>query len=224
MSDPNQPGRQPGPSGSDGTPESAQPPPEPPPQPAYQPPYGQAGAQWPYSQPAGQQPYGGPGRPAYGPYPPAQPQGGGAKVWLLVIGLVLLLTCGGCFAVGALVLSQTGDVLREIEDSGGPGNGEQVSVEPGEAFELGDLSFAEGWAVTAQGPVVTIDGLVATTSEETDVGGLALFLTFFRKGREVAQATCAGTVGSAGEEIPLDCFVTDRRARHADQVTVQSAL
>ncbi len=211
----------PDPSPGDGA--GAPPPPSAPPPP----PYGQAGAAWPYSQPAPGQPgapppgYGGPGQ--YGPYiPPVPKQGGTTKIVLIVLLVVLFVTCGGCLAVGGLMVSAGRDVVREIENYDPPTTA-QTTVEPGDAFQVGDLSFAEGWTVVSDGPSVRVDGLVATSSS-SDALGIAVNLTFYRGDRELGTATCAGPIGAVGEEVTLECLVTDKKVRRADRVVVDSLL
>ncbi|MGI8646315.1 MAG: hypothetical protein ACR2JD_08355, partial [Nocardioides sp.] len=109
MSDPNPPAD---PAPGD---EPSTPPPSPPPYgqaygdgvppDAAQPPYGAVPAGAPPG-PPGSHPYGGPGQYG-GPYIAPIPKQGGALKWVLLgVGLMLLLTCGGCFAVVA-VLAET---------------------------------------------------------------------------------------------------------------------
>ncbi len=189
----------------------------PPPAPLPAPPYGQAGAAWPNSQPGpvGQYP---------GPYiPPVSKQGGSGKIVLIVLLVVLLVTCGGCLAVGGLMVGATRDVVREIDDYQPPTATARTTVEPGAAFEVGDWSFAPGWKVVSDGPVATVDGLVATPST-SDPLAIAVTLTFFKGDRELGAATCVGPNGGVAEDVTLECLVTNKLVRRADRVVVDSLL
>jgi hypothetical protein len=212
MSDPNQPGPQPG--GSDPAPEppsqQAAQPPQPPP---YQPPYGQTGAQPPYGQPAGQPPYG-------APYRPPPQRGGKTSTWLVVIGVVLLLVCGGCFAVGAVVVNTGRELARELEDLDAPGR--PTTVEEGASFELGGLVFQAGWSLEVDGPAATIEGLAVSNEGDEDEVVVSVVFEFHRQGRLLGSISCTGLLVDAGDSSDLDCLTTARRVQRHDRITVQS--
>ena len=141
---------------------------------------------------------------------------------LIVLLVVLFVTCGGCLALGGALVSAGRDVVREIENDEPPTTA-RTTVAPGAAFDVGDLSFAEGWKVVTDGPNARVDGLVATTSG-SDTLGIAVTLTFFKGDRELGTATCAGPIGDADEDVTLECLVTDKKVRRADRVVVDSLL
>ncbi len=101
----------------------------------------------------------------------------------------------------------------------------QTTVEPGDAFQVGDLSFAEGWTVVADGPSVRVDGLVATTTIAATRSASRSNLTFYRGDRELGHRDLRRhRARAAGEEITLECLVTDKKVRRADRVVVDSLL
>ena len=218
-----------------------QPPSDPPPSP---PPYGQAGASWPNSQPA-QPPYGA-GAPSYGagpPGPPGSPPYGGpggyggpyippipkqtsaGKIVAILVGVVLLLVCGGCFAFGTLLVSTGRDIAREIESYDPPDDiDEVVSVAPGETFLVGDYSISEGWSVSTQGSVVVMEGMTATKVGEPQFSTVAFDMTFYRGAKVLGDATCSGTVTDDGTEAEVVCMIGDRKVRKADRVEIRSLI
>ncbi len=75
----------------------------------------------------------------------------------------MLLVCGGCFAFGTVIYATGRDIAREIESYEPPADVDaDVSVAPGETFLVGDYSISPGWSVATQGPVMTMEGMIAT--------------------------------------------------------------
>jgi hypothetical protein len=208
--------------------------PLPPPPPAYDPaapgmpptvagpPYG--GGQPPQG-PPGSRPYGGPG--GYGgPYiPPIPKQTSAGKIVAIVVGVILLLVCGGCFAFGAVIYSTGRDIAREIESYDPPDDIDTVvSVAPGETFLVGDYSISPGWSVATQGPVLALEGMTATKIGAPRLDTVAFDMTFFRGDKVLGQATCSGSVPEDATEGEVVCMITDRKVRKADRVEIQSLI
>lgn len=212
---------QPNPPGHDPRQDPAgRPPGEPPPW-AAQPPYGAVG-QPPFGQP-GSHPYGGPGQYG-GPYIPPIPKQGGALKWVLLgVGLVLLLTCGGCVAVIAVLATGTGSVVeRQADDYDGPGSaGDPLTVGEGEAFDIGGLDFADGWSVTRSRGDAGIDGL-RVTNNRSQFASVDLDLSFSRAGRPVGEIVCTATA-AAGESADLLCYSAEK-VRKFDEIAVEEAF
>jgi hypothetical protein len=183
---------------------------------AGQPPPVQAG-------PPGSHPYGGPG--GYGgPYIPPLPQKSNAgKVVALVVGVILLLTCGGCAVFGMALYNAGQDVLDEIETYEPPTVEETVSVAPGDGFLIGNVQVESGWSVEMLGGVPVVEGMRGTAVGAVDFNAVALDLTFYRGDRIVAEGSCGGTVDES-DVVELACSVTDRKARKADRVEIESVL
>ncbi len=143
----------------------------------------------------------------------------------IVVGVVLLLVCGGCFAFGTVIYSTGRDIAREIESYEPPDDIDQVvSVAPGETFLVGDYSIAPGWSVATQGPVVTMEGMTATKVGAPQLDTVAFDMTFFRGDRLLGQATCSGTVPEDATEAEVVCMISDRKVRKADRVEIQSLI
>lgn len=140
---------------------------------------------------------------------------------LLGVGLVLLLTCGGCVAVVALVATGTRSAVeRRADEYDGPGSaGEPLVVDEGEAFDIGGLEFADGWSVMrSRGD---IDGLRVTDNRSVVVS-VGLDLSFVRTGRPVGEMTCTATVVPEGS-TDLLCFAT-AKVRRFDEIAVEESF
>lgn len=239
------------------SPEIPEPPPplySPPPAPAYgqqpgQPPPGQPG----YGPPPGygQAPRGyGQAPPGYGQVPPGQPPAGyppqgygqspaGYPVQpqqkshvlrnvLIILAAVLVLGCGGCFAIVGLGLHQANKVITKAEQNatrpGGPQN--PITVQQGRPFTLNSMDFHQGWRVVGSGPAgSTIENLKVTHHRRGDQHVMELVtFTFYRHGRELASATCAAGPLNYGQTASLDCTPTGQVLKHYDRITVHDTL
>lgn len=193
----------------------SQPPQSPPPPPGPeepQPPYG-GGAQPPYGG-GGQPPYGAPPPPGQ-PYPgqpygqpyPGQPQKSSNKVvWIVlgVIGVLILLFCGGCLAVGAIFTDQVADEVDDIVDATDP-----EPVDEGESFEKDDVEAEGGWSVVDDNGFFSIDGLTVTNKDD-GIGGdgrsIVLIFKIYDDDTLLGEVSCtaSGSLGD-GEKAELDC-------------------
>ena len=212
--------------------------PEPPP-PLYQAPQQPAYGQPPpgYGQPPptyGQPPpgYGQP-PPAYGqPQPgyPVQPQKQShvlRNVLLILVGL-LVLGCGGCFAVVGLGLNQANKAIDRAQGNdhraGGPAN--PVEVQEGQPFEINGMRFLRGWRVDSTGAAgTTIENLQVTHHRKGDdeVTELVTF-KFYRHQRLLSESTCAATPLGYGQTGVVNCTPIGRVLKHYDRITVNDTF
>ncbi|MDX6326111.1 MAG: hypothetical protein QOK15_2465 [Nocardioidaceae bacterium] len=213
-------------------------PPEPPAEGSSQPQYGQQQPPPTYGQPPayGQQPGFGPtgyppsqvGYPPPGyPVPPPKQSHVLRNVLLILAGL-LVLGCGGCFAVVGFGLNQANKAITKAQENdtrpGGPAN--PLDVQEGRAFAINGMDFHRGWRLDSSGPAgTTIENLQVTAHRQGDqqVTELVTF-TFYRHGRVLSEATCAAEPLSYGETADVTCTPTGRVLEHVDRVTVNDTF
>ena len=181
------------------------------------------GAGQPPQGPPGSHPYGGPG--GYGgPYIPPLPQKSNTgKIVAIVIGAILFLTCGGCAVFGMAVYNAGQDVLDEIDTYEPPTVQETVTVAPGEGFLVGDVAVESGWSVEVLQGLPLIQDMRGTAVGASAFDAVAFELTFYRGERVVAEGSCGGSVDES-DVVEIACTVSDKKARRADRVEVQSLL
>ena len=183
------------------------------------------GAGQPPPGPPGSHPYGGPG--GYGgPYiPPLPKQTSTGKIVALVVGLILLVTCGVAFAVVVAIFSIGKDVAETLDEYEPPQPTvqETVSVAPGEGFLLGDVAVESGWSVEVLQGLPLIQDMRGTAVGVLAYEAVAFDLTFYRGDRVVAEGACGGSVDEA-DVVEIACTVSDKKARKADRVEVESLI
>jgi hypothetical protein len=169
------------------------------------PPYGAPEPQ-PYSNPYGPGQY-------PNPYPQA-PKSNGTRNVLLIVGLVVVLFCGGIVALGAWAVVSVKDGIEDSFDSDYRGSSKDpLTITEGQAFEIRDFEYAEGWSfVRTPDPDdinnEQITGLSVTSDREDAESWDRPSITFtFRDGtRVLAQVDCRVDVSlSEGDTADMDC-------------------
>ncbi|MDO9456613.1 hypothetical protein [Nocardioides sp.] len=156
---------------------------------SQQPPYGPQEPQQPY-----QQPY-----PPYsqGAYPnpyaqfPQKPNHTTRNV-LLIVGAVVLVFCGGLFALGVAFFNNVDDVF----DTDYPGSeNDPVSVEEGDAFSIRGFDYDQGWSISkpAQGFDTEVSGLRVTNHrDDEDAESVYLYFEFYADNARLGSISCTG--------------------------------
>lgn len=192
---------------------------------------GPGGPENPYGAPQGP---GGP--PVYGPpgptgapgawYGPPPAKDNTLKWVLIIVGVLLLLTCGGCLAVVGLAANETKTIvdreLSRIETS------ESVEVVEGEAFTIGNLDVSQGWRTQSSDVGEGILNLVATPRQRDDPALLdsvpQIDFSFYRRDRLLGTVSCFGFDAKPGEPTVLECDGSVERIRRADRITAETLL
>lgn len=162
-----------------------------------------------------QQPYG------YGTPPPPPPPKKSRKTGWIVLGVILgavVLICGGCLAVGAMVFDKGKDAVEEAVERMEP-----RAIDPGESLTVEDVTIQAGWKPVVKRDQAKIKGLVISRA---DTGGLlnsiptvnATF-TFYDGATLLATVQCVGEVPK-NETQPLECSPSSSDARAFDRLTV----
>lgn len=168
---------------------------------SQQPPYGQD-PQQPYQQPFTPYSQGGYPNPyAQGPQRPNHT----TRNVLLIVGAVVLLFCGGLFALGVVFFNNIDDAFDP--DYRGSEN-DPISVEEGEAFSIRGFDYDEGWTVSST-PAgdVEIAGLRGTNNrDDEDSESVYLYFEFYQDNARLASVSCSGGGTVAFERsIRLTC-------------------
>lgn len=158
--------------------------------------------------------------PPYGQQPP--PYGAPASrssnrtLWIVlgVVGLVLVLCCGGGIAVLALGLVAADRQLDEERANDTP-----TEVEIGGGFEHDDFVADEGWRVVGELGDFDIAGLSLTNDAGT-TRTADLELTVYRAGTRVATISCLSARLGPEESSIADCTSADAFTRDFDEVRV----
>ncbi len=167
---------------------------------SQQPPYGEP-------QQPGQQPYSPYSQGAYpNPYAqmPQQPNHTTRNV-LLIVGLVILLFCGGLTTLGFLAFRNVDDAF-ENEYVGS--RNDPIAVEEGEAFEIRGFTYEEGWAIEGdENGYLSVSALRGTNDrDDEDPEQVALVFTLVRDNEVVGDINCNGTGEvTLGRSVTLDC-------------------
>lgn len=174
-----------------------------------QPPYGAGGHGAPY-QPA--QPY---QQPYQQPYAQPLPASSGAgKTIAIVVGVIVVLAlmlCGGVVAFIFWVANEVEDSVDDWDPDRVGGRNDPITVEPGAAFEIDGIEYAEGWRIqppTEEYRGDTIVGLTGTNERDDESSKSAyLYFTFVDADDvEVGEISCSsdGSI-AAGNSEALDC-------------------
>lgn len=193
---------------------------------SQQPPYG---SDQPYQQPY-QQPYtpysqGGYPNP-YAPYQSQPPRRDHTvRNVLLVLGVVLLLFCGGAITIVVLAINSVEDTF----DPDFAGSSDQpLTVEEGEAFSIRGFDYEAGWTVTSTGPAASgggevVVGPVRATNNRSDDDAESVYLNFrfFRDNEQLGTVDCfGGSSVAAGRSVTLDCTGFGEDIRGFDEIEV----
>lgn len=171
----------------------------------------------------------GPGQP-YQYAPPKKSNT--TKIVLIVIGVLLVLFCGGCLAVGGLFASGVDDAVDELEETldSEAANDKPSAVQEGAAFERDGYSVAAGWKVVEEefsgtnitGMSVTVD---AADPDLPDTGRTPYFTFSFYKGKTVLlEVTCNANEMQVGESSKMDCFGDGETITGYDTIKVADAF
>ncbi len=212
----------------------SQPPVYPPVDPPGGPPWNPSGSN-PYEPGAPPQPYGAPqhpgGPPPYGvpgPYGPGYgppPKKDNTLKWvLIIIGTVLLLTCGGCLAVGVLAFNEGSSIVeRELDRVQ---TSESIDVEEGDGFSLGNLDVQDGWRTVNSEFDDSLLDVVVTTRPRDDPAFLdsvaQIDFSFYRRDRLLGTIGCFGFDVKANEPTALDCAGSVEKIKRADRITAET--
>lgn len=191
----------------------SQPPPPPPP-----------GGPQPGSNPYGQQPnpYGAP--PPYGapqPYSPAPygappPKSSSKGLWITlgIVGVVLLLCCGGVIGGIAWFGKSVDDAIKDATDGQTP-----EEVTEGQEFDHQEYTAQAGWQVANDGVGdFTIKNLKVTNHEEPDEAYWTF--TVYRGSEQVGSIDCFSNQLQKGDTGPMQCVSSDPFTKDYDTVKV----
>lgn len=148
----------------------------------------------PYSHP--QQP---PSSYPYQPPSPYQQRSSGTSVALIVIGvigLLVVLVCGGFVTVVVIGAKGISDAVEEFDSYqdrvGGPNN--PITVEEGAAFAIDGIDYAEGWAVVRSDRATSTHTIIDLRGENDRDDGDGKFanieFTFLIGNEEVGEIDC----------------------------------
>jgi len=181
-------------------------------------PLGTQAAQQTYPQPAyGQPTY---GQPTYGAQPVKQSHTG--RNLLIVFGVLLLLLVGSCTAAVVVLGDKVNDAVND-DTPGGPNN--PLTITPGEAFEVSDFNYADGWSIGADpAGYVSVDNLKLTNNRGKS-SRLLVEIKLLSGNEVLATATC-GDYQSVAEDttITVTCTSGDTLPATYDKVTIQDAF
>ena len=149
------------------------------------------------------------------------------NVLLILVGL-LVLGCGGCFAVVGLGINQANKAIDKAQENdhnpGGPAN--PIEVQEGQPFTINGMRFLSGWRVDSTGAAgTTIENLQVTHHRKGDneVTELVTF-KFYRHQRVLWEANCAATPLGFGETGVVSCTPAGRVLKHYDRITVNDTF
>lgn len=184
---------------------------------SQQPPYGEPPK--PEQQP-GQQPGYPPGQQPYTPYSqgaypnpygqmPQQPNHTTRNV-LLIVGLVILLFCGGLVTLAVVAVNNVSDTIDDGFNEDYRGSQEDpLVIDEGDAFEIRDYNYAEGWSFVVGGDDFSdrVNDLKVTDNrDDTDYSGAAVVLTFYDGDEATGQVDCRSSVDlRKGKSTVLEC-------------------
>ena len=147
---------------------------------------------------------------------------------LLVLVGLLVLGCGGCFAIVGLGLNQANKAITKSQANdaqpGGPDN--PLDVEVGHAFEINGMRFHSGWRLDSSSPAgTTIEQLRVTHGRDGDarVTELVTF-TFYRHGQVLAESTCASEPLHFGDTGDVGCTPAGQVIKRYDRITVNDTF
>ena len=142
---------------------------------------------------------------------------------VLSCAVLAILMVSGCAIFITVAVKQVGDEINKqvktANDAAGT-QGEQVTVAPGDAFDLDGLSYRAGWRLAQnQNGMLQIDRLRVenTRSEETTV---VVRLEVLDAGQVVATVHCTSGQVPSGKVGRLDCLGADQAPQQYDDVRV----
>ena len=165
------------------------------------------------------QPYG--QQPAY--YPP-QPQKKSHTLRnvLLIMGLLLILFVGGCFALVGAGLNAADKAIKANDNRPG-GADNPLSITEGKAFEVDGFEYARGWKVVGGPFGLDIKNLKVTNNR--DDKDSAFVEVKFMKGSEVlAMADCSSSPIPVGQTVTLTCSSTDNLPKQYGKLTINDSF
>ncbi len=176
---------------------------------SQQPPYGEP--QQPESQPPGQQPYAPYGPGAYpNPYAQMQQQPNHTtRNILLIVGVVVLLFCGGLVTLVFVAVNNVSDSIEDTFDDDYVGSeNDPLTVTAGDAFEIRGFEYDQGWQLApGADPTQAITGLRGTNQrDDEDSERINLTFTLVKANEEVAEIDCySNTSVSFERSATLSC-------------------
>lgn len=177
-------------------------PPPPPPQPGQPQPYGQ-----PYQQ-------------------PQKKKTNWVLIILIVIGVLILLFCGGCLAVGALFSNSVDNAIEQAENEdkqpGGPDN--PLEITEGDSFEVYGFDYQDGWSLgtDALGDMDVKD--LKFENNRDDADSALVIIKLFDGNEVVASADCTSDQVDVGTIGKVTCLSTDPLPDTYDKITIQDSF
>jgi hypothetical protein len=166
------------------------------------------------------------GYPPQGYAPQPQKESHVLRTVLIVLGILLVLGCGGCFAVVGLGLNAADDAVKKSQANdnlrGGPNN--PIDVEVGQPFTINGMEFQPGWRL-ANGPAgTTVEQLSVKHNREGDNTVVEFItITFYRGDNVLGEATCASEPVRFGKTIGVTCTPT-QNVRRYDRITANDTI
>lgn len=131
-------------------------------------------------------------------------------LWIVLVAVVLVATVGG-LAVWHFGVPREEPAPRVIADP--------VTVEPGEAFEVGAVSVQPGWRLrSSSGVAVVEDVQVTITGERREY--IAFDITLKRDGQALAVISCSSHPLEPGDSFVPQCLGSDPIPRSYDRIVV----
>lgn len=189
---------------------------------SQQPPYGPQDPQQPQQPPFTPYSQGAYPNP-YAQYPQPQGKNNTTRNVLLIVGAVVILFCGGLFALGVVFFNNIDETFES--DYVGSEN-DPITVEEGEAFEIRGFEYEAGWSIS--GPAAggadfdAITGLRATNQrDDEDSERASLTFSLVRDNEVLGEIDCTTGASVRFERaVTLDCFGTDADPGPYDEIEV----
>ena len=147
-----------------------------------------------------------------------------ARNIILGVVAVLILACGGCFAIVGVGANEVDKAIKEEAENDKP-----KAVTEGQAFEHDGYEIAAGWKVADEefgGTNITGLKVTAAEADEDVDGGRSAFLTFrFYKGTDVLlEVSCNSNEMQVGESSKMDCYGDGEKVSGWDSIKVADSF
>ena len=144
---------------------------------------------------------------------------------LVIVGLIIL-SCGGCFAVTGAFFNEVDKEIKKSEKEdklpGGPDN--PMTIKPGKAFEVQGFQYHKGWKVTDDGlGSVNIAGLKVTNNRD-EKDSAVVEIKFWNGTEVLALADCTTDSIAVGTTVKVDCLSGDDLPKDYDKITINDTF
>lgn len=148
---------------------------------------------------------------------------------LLVLGVLTILSVGGCFAlVGAAVHGIDRAVEQSAAEDELPGGRDNpITVEVGEAFEIGGMQFQAGWRTrddTSNHSTALTELRVRNDRDDRDADHILVEVNWWRAEEVVARAKCSTDDIAFGRVATATCTPTLSLPGRFDTITVNDTF